>query len=37
MVLDVGGVTVEAVEKYEKFVMTAKYKEMAQNAHSFNR
>ena len=37
MVLEVGEVKEEAVKKYEKFLITAKYKELAQNTQSFSR
>ena len=37
MVLEVGEVKEESVKKYEKFLITAKYKELAQNTQSFSR
>ena len=37
MVLDVGKVEEEKIQKYEKFLGTGKYKELAQSTQSFNR
>ena len=37
MVLDVGKVEEERIQKYEKFLGTGKYKELAQSTQSFNR
>jgi len=37
MVLEIGEVKEETVKKYEKFLSTGKYKELAQSTQSFNR
>ena len=37
MVLDIGEVKEETVKKYEKFLGTSKYAELAKNTQSFSR